>query len=179
MSDLRTFRAMLKSDRHSLDTELEMQADVFDRISQRVVQLGARVAEAKDQLSRTEARLLSDIADNAPSKMTVAQIDAQVKRHQDRRDDWSAYQQAISEHAEWENLREAWKQKGYSLKTLADLYSSNYFSATSHTPRHNRGVGGMYRHDQDYQEGRQILKEHRQSSARDTSPPVRRRLTGG
>lgn len=144
MSDLATFRKMLRVDRNTLDDDLEVQAEVLDRISQQVNRLGQRLAEAKEKLSSTEARLTRDVAEDATTKMTATQVSAEVHRHRDRRDAWAAHQSARFEFEEWEALRDAWRQRGYSLKTLSDLYAAQYFTTSSHQAR-DRSESGISR----------------------------------
>lgn len=162
METLATFRNMLRIDRHRLDEELEIQSEIMDRLSQRVISLNTKQLEAKEELSRTEARLTLDV-DDGSTKMTAAQVAATVKRHSDRRRAFQLYSEARHEYEEWEALRDAWKGRGFALKTLADLYTSNYFSPSDHKvqDRSDRNRARIDRHQQEHLEGRVAMNAAR------------------
>jgi hypothetical protein len=134
MTTIDRYRSMLPVLKHRLDDELEIQAQVMDELSRQVVTLNSRMIEAKDDLARIEGRIAEDIRDDEP-KLTVGGVDAKVKRDPTRTGAWQVYQKARSDHEEWSGLLEAWRHKGYSIKTLADLYAAQYFSLDSHQSR--------------------------------------------
>jgi hypothetical protein len=180
MAEIQQYRNMLRINRHRLDDELEIQAELMDRISQQVNRLNSRMLEAKEQLLREEARLMEDISENASSKMTVAQLEAAVRRHPDRKSAWSAYDRARYEFDEWEALRDAWKQRGFSIKTLADLYTSHYFTVADYqaNDRKDRDMTRISKHQADHQERRAAMHEVRASKREqeDQEPRPRRRM---
>lgn len=141
--DLETFRSMLAVRKNHLDDELEIQAEVMDRINRQVVAANSRMLSAKDELARLEARLGDEIKDDEP-KLSLPAIDGKVKRHRERLDLWKRFQDAREHLEEWQGLHEAWKQKGYSIKTASDLYSAGYFTinSTSSSPRHRERDAG-------------------------------------
>ena len=130
MTTLAQYKAMLYINRHRLDDELEIQADIMDRISTQVVILNSKMIEAKDDLAQTEGRLAEDVREDEP-KLTVGMIEAKVKRDPTRLRAWQKYQAARADHEAWTGLLDAWRQKGYSIRTLADLYSAQYFTMSS------------------------------------------------
>lgn len=130
LADLQTYRKMLYVHRHRLDDELEIQADIMERISAQTVIQNSRALEAKDQLSRIEARLVEDAKDDDP-KLSNPMAEARVRRDPERIKAWQVYQAARAEHEAWQGLLDAWKQRGYAIKTLADLYAANYYSPSS------------------------------------------------
>lgn len=127
MSTLEQYRTMLYVNKHRLDDELEIQGDIMDRISTEVVIRNTRMIEAKDDLAKTEGRIAEELRDG-DVKLTVGMLDAKVKRDPDRARAWQKYQAARADHEAWGCLLDAWKQKGFSIKTLADLYAANYFT---------------------------------------------------
>lgn len=131
MSTIETYRAMLPVSKHRLDDELEIQPDIMDRIATQVVIMNSRMIEAKDDLAKVEGRLAEDVRDDEP-KATIGIIDAKVKRNPERARAWEKYQAARATHESWVGLLDAWRQKGYSIKTLADLYAAQYFTLNSH-----------------------------------------------
>lgn len=124
------FRTMLPVWKHRLDDELEMQPQIMEQISTEVTIRNSRALEAKDLLARTEARLTEDLREDDP-KLTVNALAARLAREPERIRAWQDYQKARSDHEKWVGLLEAWRNKGYSIKTLADLYAAQYFSLNS------------------------------------------------
>lgn len=124
------FRAMLPVWKHRLDDELELQPQVMEEISTEVTIRNSRALEAKDLLARTEARLTEDLREDDP-KLTVNALAARLAREPERIKAWQDYQRARSDYEKWVGLLEAWRNKGYSIKTLADLYAAQYFSLNS------------------------------------------------
>jgi hypothetical protein len=126
------YRRQLPVRKHRLDEDLEIQGQYMDEIAQNVTRTSMRAAELKDALGVVEADVARDLREDFP-KMAVAVVSGEVTRSQKRRQALTAYLQAKSEHENWAHLLEAWKQKGYSIKVMADLYSSQYFTASSTT----------------------------------------------
>ena len=125
------FRAMLPVNKHRLDDELEIQAQFMEQISSETIRQNARMLEVKSNLEKLDGRLAAEFRDDEP-KATVGAIEAMVKRDAGRVKQWEIYLAALSEHLKWQGLLDAWRQKGYSIKTLADLYSAQYFQLSSH-----------------------------------------------
>ncbi len=142
-NDLETFRGMLAVRKNHLDDELEIQAEVMDRINQQVVAANSRMLNVKDELARLEARIGDDVKEDEP-KASLAAIDGKVKRNRERLDLWARLQDARATLEEWQGLHDCWKQKGFSIKTLADLYGASYFtiSSTSSSPRQRERDAG-------------------------------------
>jgi len=131
MADIDQYRRMLKTNKHRLDDELEIQAEVMERIASEVTKLNSKMIEAKEQLTQTEAKLFREIKDEDP-KCTVDAANAALRTKKDRISKWEQFQLARHEHEEWQGLYESWKQKGYALKDLCELYGVQYFSLESH-----------------------------------------------
>lgn len=181
MATLQDYRNMLRINRHRLDDELEIQSEMMDRISQEVNKLNSRMLAAKEELLRVEARLMVEIAEDATTKLTVSQMEAAVRRHRDRRDAWNALDTARYAFDEWEALRDAWKQRGFSIKTLADLYTSHYFTISDHQVRDRSDRDGdrISRHQKEHLERRTAMHDARQAKSDDAPTPRRRTLMGG
>lgn len=160
-ASLEHYRRMLAIDKHSLDDELEQQSVIMDQISQKVLQLTSQMAKAKEDLLRLEARLLIEMHESY-SKVTTAMVDAGIKRNRERQVAWEAYNDARAAYDEWDALRDAWKQRGFSIKTLADLYTSNYFSADSIHDRKDRDRSRIDRYQKENTERRAALTSARQ-----------------
>lgn len=119
-------RRMLPTQKHRLDDELEIHADIQERISLQVTVHNSRVLETKDELAKLESRLIDDLKDGERISNEVAA--GRVKRDPERVRAWQRYQAARAEHEAWLGVYEAWRSKGYGMKTLADLYMAQYFN---------------------------------------------------
>lgn len=121
---IETFRNMLRVNKHRLDDELEMQAQVLEFISSRVARLNSLMLEAKEALKRTEGSLALDLKD---AKMLKDELLGRVYEHRDYKAAWGAYQVARQEHEEWEGLYKAWAQRGKDIDGLGRLYGAQYW----------------------------------------------------
>jgi hypothetical protein len=135
-------RALLPTNKHRLDDELEVHADMADRIGQEVTRAARAEAEAKDALAGVEARLAAKHKRSAAqegAKATVAEVDGLVLRDPERGQAFRAHQDAVAEHSEWKSLRDAWKEKSYAIKGLGELFGDGYYALRSAAPRRPAG----------------------------------------
>lgn len=189
--DYDTYRKMLPVMKHRLDDELEVHPQVYEIISSRVVILNSRMLEAKQRLALREGRLGESIRSDF-EKLTKAEVESKVQSHPDYREAWDQYQAARSEHERWSGLLDAWRQKGYSIKTLAELYSADYYSLTATSTGHrapNHDRERMTRHpqppssvrgdDEAHDRRAEVRRTSHQPTTTNTeevSPPRRRRF---
>jgi hypothetical protein len=159
-------RALLPVQKHRIDEHLEMHAEILDQIAQGVTLANSRQLEAKDALLKVEARLATDAKEDDP-KLTVAGVDSLVRRHADRTKAYLAYQRDRADFEEWSGLLEAWRSKGYSMKTLADLYSTQYFTLESFQKNDTSARGAAF--------SRGMNREASPPPPTSTELPVRRR----
>lgn len=134
MDDLQTFRGLLRINKHRLDDELEVQAEVMGRISDKIASLAAKAAETSDALKTAEARIYRQLKDD-DDKLTDKAADSAVRRHQDRARAFERVTLAHQELAQWQGLYDAWKARGFDVRKLCDLYSAQYYTKDSYTPR--------------------------------------------
>lgn len=120
------YRRLLPINKHNLDQELEVQGEMLYHISEGRTIANSQMLEAKNSLARIEAGISSEARSRA-SKITVGELDGIVQMNRDRQASWEAYQEARAIFEQWDGLYESWKQRGFALKTLADLYIGNYF----------------------------------------------------
>ncbi len=176
--DYRKYRNLLPVMKHRLDDELELHAQVYETISSKVVVLNSRMLEAKNRLASVEDRLAEGFREDH-EKLTKDAIEGKVRRHRDRTEAWEAYQRARADHEQWSGLLDAWKQKGYSIKTLAELYTADYYSITTTSvgggmPNYDREQGrrvtpGSAVRDDAYTERRASIR--RASTQSEAEPP--------
>ena len=153
--------------KHELDRELEVQAAFTFTISEHKSAAALRVSQTKDYLAVIEAQLRARIRRNwggrEGPKQTEADILAAVQEHHDRLIAWDDYQKARHMLERWEGLFETWKQRGFALRGLGDLYEANYYTIDD-------AGGGRAKEDKDWQRARIALKQ-----ARGSREPLARR----
>lgn len=132
--NLREIEKRLFVDKHHLDDELEIQAQVQYHISSKVAELAEELSSAKETMKIAEAKLVSEHS-SKDAKRTVKQIDSAIQLS-------DIYQAAAEEVRDIQKeldkahgLLDAWKQKGFALKALADLSMSNYYAIDSTSVR--------------------------------------------
>jgi len=130
MADIEFYRKHLKVNKHALDDDLEYQSQYQDEISRCLAQANSAMLQAKEDLSQHEARLLIEMKEEKVSNELAA---ARIKQDRDRSVWWKTFQLRREEHEEWLGLYDSWQRRGYSIKTLADLYVAQYFTVTSTT----------------------------------------------
>lgn len=162
--DIQNVINLLAISKGRLDDELEIQAEMQWRISEEVNRRGSALGAAKDHLDVVEARLSKKYED-----LSVAKCSAAVKTEPARIDAFEAMQTARQEYERWQSVYSAWQSRGYSIKTLADLYAHDYFALNSAGSRQSRSR-------EDVTEARARLTEDRNSrrEARDSSPEPRK-----
>lgn len=120
-------RNMLRINRHRLDDELEIQADVLDRIGREVALHNSRMLEAKKELAVTEARVIERLKEDDP-KMSNPLAEKAAARDREYTEAWQKYQQARHLHEEWESAYKAWHARGFDIKALGELFAHQYFT---------------------------------------------------
>ncbi len=162
--DITDFEAMLVIKKHQLDEELAIQADVQWRIVENLNAANAARDRHKDLLAQVESSAASEIIAENP-KLAMTKVDSEVKRDPHRVRMLGTYMEAKEVADRWNGMYEAWRARGFAIKSLCDLYSSSYFTSDSHTPRPGHTV----------QEGYEALRA-RGARARAEAKPVRRRV---
>ena len=131
-------RSRVKPDRHELDTELTDQPELFYHASEGHSQASHRRLVIDNERRSIEARAAEQIrsdAERSGTKLTetrIPQLVANIEEVIRVKEDLFEADRKVSE---WLSLKEAFQQKGYMLRELANLYSSNYYqrNSTSHT----------------------------------------------
>lgn len=130
---LHHYRALLPVNKHNLDDALEIQANTQEEISRELALANSKALEEKDRLAQIEGELADKIKDDDPS-LSIPKVDAKVRRHRDRVAQFERWMRAREEHEQWLGMLDAWKARGYSIKTLAALYGEQYYAPRSAGP---------------------------------------------
>lgn len=152
--DVAHIRNMLRINKHRLDDELELQAQIAEEISAQVATRNARVAAAAEKLKLREADLYLEL--RSGEKLTSDELQAKVRRDRERRSLAQALDQEKYDQDVWIGLQEAWRQRSYALSTLSHLYSADYFDATKTSLRDS---STSRRSGYDPSPGRQAIRE--------------------
>jgi hypothetical protein len=161
--DYDQFRRMLQVNKHRLDDELEIHADIQERIGHERARLEVFEAEKKNELALCEARLTEQFKEDDP-KTTKDQIEAKVIRSRERKAAWEAYQTARVERLRWDSLYDAWKARDFAVRTLARLFGDQYFANDPVLVRERR------RRDENLDEQRAQLRQASARASADSKP---------
>ncbi len=132
--DLKEFEDALRIDKYDLDTELLSQADLFYRVAQQYAEAVSDKDAQYEFLKETDAKLnllIREQFDGAGKKITEAQINATVLSHDEHKavfQEWLGSKEAADSIG---HLKEAFIQRSYMLRDLAQLYIAGYFSEKS------------------------------------------------
>ncbi len=150
--ELERYRALIKLDRHALDTAAEEQAQLFlDVCDKHTLAVSVR-DEAKETLARVDAQLASEVRlRKTETKMTEGAIYDQVVQSQKHQEVTTDYEHKRRDADFWGNLRAAFEQRAKMIRELTGQYSAGYFTVQSGV--HARRAGA--------QEGREALHEAR------------------
>lgn len=176
--ELEDITKMLVINKHRLDDELEVQADIQWQIAEQLTITESRRDEAKNELDRLEAELMSEIAEDDP-KLSLAKIQAKVLVNPTRVKAFQNLQMLKRDHNRWSGMLNSWISKGKSLSNLCELYKSNYFAMDS--DRSVISKSDNYPSTKEYREGREALTKARRQrlseSTTDETPRITRRRT--
>lgn len=161
--EIADFEKLLPIHKNQLDEELEMQAEVQWRIAERLANANADRDDLKDVYDRTRAEVAEEVLLHTPG-LSVAKLDARVVVSSRRIRDWDKYLESKKTSERWWSLHEAWRARGFALKSLCDLSASNYFAVDSHTIA-----------DRDVKEARAALHRERLGHSRTQEAIVPRR----
>lgn len=138
LDKIETYQRMMRIQKHRLDDELEIQAELLHKISECVVLAKSRAISAKDELDRLEGEIYSDAKEDNP-KATVPELQGITLRDADRIKLWQKYQIARHDQEAWEGLHEAWKSRGFAIRSLVDLRLASYYTTESRGDEHEAG----------------------------------------
>lgn len=126
---LSTYEKMLRINKDRLDDELEIQSEIQQRIAMQVSELNTQMLDAKEGLKQVEADVTHRVRRaSGDTRVTDKQVESEMLRSEDRIQAFQRYSRIREQHERWSSMLESWRQRGFSLKTLADLYTAQYFT---------------------------------------------------
>lgn len=132
-TQLDTYKSLLRIDKRDLDTELEVQAETFFKVSEKCAECISLRDQAKTELEKITAEIDVDIRRNPPDdkKLSETQILNLVKTDPEYLHYQGKYFDLRLLASKWEALKEAFVQRSYALKDLSNLYTSGYWTDAS------------------------------------------------
>ncbi len=142
---------LLQIDENGLDEALISQPDAYYRVSRLLTLQISRRDAAKQLVEEAEAEADLEIrsrAQKADQKITENEIKSKKILDEDVKHAESELLALNRSVGQLQALKEAFTQRGYALKSLADLYIANYYSTnssnsmSSHEVRDRKGQEG-------------------------------------
>lgn len=153
-------RQLLVIDRNHLDDELEMQSEYYYAVSERYTEACENRDRSKDRLTTAQNRAIDTARrkySEAGTKFTEAQLTQESLLDSNYQAELELHGRYRKEAADWANMQESFRSRGYMLRELCHLYSANYFTTNSVK------TAGADTRTRDAEIGRQGMNEKRRS----------------
>lgn len=130
-------RKTLLIDKNSLDDELIEHSSLLQRIGEECVRAQSTRDRTKDELERVEAEVYQKKKDAYSRKTekgktpTDYAIKAEVRSDRKVVKAYEDYRDAKMEASQWEIIQDAFRQRGFMVNKLAELYIAQYYSKDS------------------------------------------------
>lgn len=131
----------LEIDEHALDEALQRQPDLFYRVSKQLAIMTSRRDAAKQAIQNAEAEVELEIRQNLgkrDEKLTDKAVAARVRNSGKVKKAMASYLVLNGAVMQFTALKEAFQQRSYALKSLADLHMASYFQTESISDVSNR-----------------------------------------
>lgn len=135
MPTIHDMKQALKVSRHNLDVELERQPQLYFTAAEECAAAINRKDSLKADISAQEAKAYKAhrhrLEQESEKKPTEGQVNAAVAADKNVRAAREAYLAASEEAALWNDMKEAFIQRGHALKQLAALAVSGYYQTSA------------------------------------------------
>lgn len=131
---LAEMEAGLRIDPEALEIACQRQPEQFYVVSKRLAMQISRRDAAKQYLEETRGRIylvVKNAAVERNEKITEKEIEARLAKHSKIVEAQKLLLETNHAVAQWSAIKEAYNQRNYALKSLVDLYLSNYYGDTS------------------------------------------------
>ncbi|MDK1290126.1 hypothetical protein [Pseudoalteromonas umbrosa] len=129
-----TFRASLEVDKHRLDDMLMQQPMLQQRISEMAAEVASMRDSAKERLARVDAQVAKRLRKQLlieEGKSSEARIDREVPLTQEHKEAFYIYNELCTLTAQWEALKDSFRNRAFIIRDLVSLYTANFFTDTS------------------------------------------------
>jgi len=151
---LKEIAGRLRIDKMKLDDELETQAQIQYEISEALALANQRHSKLESEMEEHDAKLLLSMR-KGDVKRTVADLQAEIVTSEEHQSGLDNVQLAQRDASMWHGMYEAWKQRGFALKALADLSTSNYFAVDTTYKRDREKIA------ESRQSGKNVVRHRR------------------
>jgi len=152
-------KKLLKIDKLDLDTEIERQPEILDRIIERSVLATSQRDFAKTALDRVGVNLDRAIRKKFQDKKpTESEIRNRITRHPEYQKAEDEYLRLKHEADLWSGHREAFKSRSYALRDLVEIFVSGYRERATMSADVNRAE------DRRAERNRQRMSESRKAA---------------
>ena len=162
--DMDELRGKLIIDKHSLDEEIEQQAETYYEIAEQAVLAKSRMDQAEEDLNQTKAELDGIVrreAEEAEDKITEGGVKAAIIQHKKYKRASAGALAAREEYEKLSALKDAFRQRSSMLRDLVELHVSGYY-----TERSIRGTAGKHTEDK-AERNRSRMDEKRQAKQKE------------
>lgn len=154
--DLSEFRKNLKINKYQLDEEIVQQSENYFSVAEQYANVVSLRDEAYEKLKQVDADLYLDIRDrlaHSGEKATEATVNSLVMVDEEHVKQYEVYLEHKRQSETLQALKDAFSQRSFMLRDLAQLYISGYYM--------DGAVVGAETgaRDQRYQRNREIIKE--------------------
>lgn len=129
--DYAYFERQLEIDKDHLDDALVGQPSLMAKVGAIYAEVVSIRDGLKDQFERSKAFAEIDVRERTNEHMNEGEIKARATLDPRRRKAAEKYARACGEAERWDNMQSAFRDRGYALKTLAELWSFGYFANSS------------------------------------------------
>lgn len=127
-------RAHLKIDKHSLDTEVEQQPELFGEVADAAAQAKSQADSLTEELKEFEANLDKQArtdAANAEDRITENEIKALIAGDKDRKALVIRLLEVQNVQRRLDALTTAFRHRSYAMRDMVDLFLASYYSSRS------------------------------------------------
>lgn len=166
------YKDALKIDKDDLDNELIAQPQLLADVSEEFVRAQSRRDQANEKQKQVQAERFAVLSKESK---TVKEADSKVVVDEKYIEAREQYKSAENEAAKWEYLRDAYKERGFMLRTLAQLYSTEYYQQASVYGSQRAADDAQYQTYRKQQAERRQRKGKRSTESTEDKRPTRKR----
>jgi hypothetical protein len=157
--EIGVFESQLEINKYDLDTEVSKQPRIAEQVGERYAMAKSLRDQAKDDLKTVAAERAIEIRaqrDRDGEKITDKIIEDLVQIDQFRKKAFKRYVEAERYMTHLEELRDSFRERGFMLKEMCNLWHSSYFD----DPSHRKPDSAAARNDE-YEANKARLNEQR------------------
>ena len=132
--EIEQLKARLAINKHALDDDISKQPTLFFDVAEACVGAMADRDTAKEHLASIDAELdglVRTALNKSEDKVTEAMVKNSVQMHKKHMDAFNTYMDVKTRADLLLAMKEAFSQRGYMLKDMAQLYVSSYYEQNS------------------------------------------------